>query len=151
MSTAKPIFVGTQEEPPAKVMQTAAIGQSGFLQYRLDLEDSIQNGWAFAYFAEIDDLTPNDTRSFKWEMLGSPVYYGATVNPSKNAHAKFRAYELEFKSVSFPRHLYLGLLKTNGSSKGPMINALEIYNCTRISTGSQDGKYLSLKSTLQND
>jgi hypothetical protein len=83
------------------------------------LEDSIQNGWAFTYFAEIQDLTPNNTRSVKWEMLGSRVYYGAVLDPSKNAQAKFRAYELEIKIVSFPRLLYLGIMKIDDSSKGP--------------------------------
>jgi hypothetical protein len=73
MSNTKPIFIGIQEELPAKVMKTAMIGRSGYLTYQIDLEDSIKNGWTFTYFTEIQDLTPNDTRSFKWEMLGSPL------------------------------------------------------------------------------
>jgi hypothetical protein len=151
ISTKKPIFIGVQEEPPAKVMQTAVVGQSGYLNYRIDLEDSIQNAWAFAYFAEIEDLTPNDTRRFKWEMLGSPVYYGAIMDPTVDAQGKYRVYELEFKSVSFPRFLYLGFLKTNDSSKNPIINALEIYKYIRIATGSQHGKQFFRIPTLQNN
>jgi hypothetical protein len=54
------------------------------------------------------------------------VYNGEIVDPSQNAQAKFCAYKLEFKSVSFPRLLYHGIMKTYDSSKGPTINALEI-------------------------
>ncbi|CAD6269201.1 unnamed protein product [Miscanthus lutarioriparius] len=55
ISTTKPIFVSTNEEPPEKVMQTAVVGQDGSLNYRLDLEANImasmvsrypQEGWA---------------------------------------------------------------------------------------------------------
>jgi hypothetical protein len=148
ISTVKPIFVGVQEEPPAKVMQTAVVGQSGYLNYRIDLEDSIQNAWAFAYFAEIEDLAPNDSRQFKWMIAGWPVYNDLTIDPSEVAHGKYRVYELGLKNVSLPRFLYFGFRKTNDSSKGPIVNALEIYKYIRIATGSQHGKQFFCISTL---
>ncbi|TVU11189.1 hypothetical protein EJB05_44758, partial [Eragrostis curvula] len=64
ISTTKPIFVGTNEELPEKVKQTAVVGQDGSLNYRLDLEGFPGNAWAVSYFAEIEDLAPNETRKF---------------------------------------------------------------------------------------
>ncbi|KAJ8484820.1 hypothetical protein OPV22_017305 [Ensete ventricosum] len=116
VSTTMPIDVSSSEMPPEKVMQTAVVGQNGSLTYRLDLDGFPGNGWAFSYFAEIEELSPNETRKFKLVVPGMPAYSKPTVNVQENAQGKYRLYE----------------------PGGPILNALEIYKYLQINYGSQD-------------
>ncbi|RWW79266.1 hypothetical protein BHE74_00012457 [Ensete ventricosum] len=93
VSTTMPIDVSSSEMPPEKVMQTAVVGQNGSLTYRLDLDGFPGNGWAFSYFAEIEELSPNETRKFKLVVPGMPAYSKPTVNVQENAQGKYRLYE----------------------------------------------------------
>jgi hypothetical protein len=142
ISTTKPIFVGTNEEPPEKVMQTAVVGQDGSLNYRLDLEGFPANAWGVSYFAEIEDLAPNETRKFKLEVPGMPALSKPTVDVEENAQGKYRLYEPGYTNLSLPFVFSFGFRKTNDSSKGPILNALEIYKYVQITMGSQDGKQI---------
>ena len=58
----------------------------------------------------------------------------------ENAGGKNRLYELGFWNISLPFVFEFGLRKTNDSSRGPILNALEIYKYLDISLGSLDGK-----------
>ncbi|KAF8706950.1 hypothetical protein HU200_030558 [Digitaria exilis] len=138
ISTTKPIFVSVNEEPPEKVMQTAVVGQDGSLNYRLDLEGFPANAWGVSYFAEIEDLAPNETRKFKLEVPGMPALSKPTVDVEENAQGKYRLYEPGYTNLSLPFVFSFGFKKTNDSSKGPILNALEIYKYVQITTGSQD-------------
>ena len=142
ISTTKPIFVGTNEEPPEKVMQTAVVGQDGSLNYRLDLEGFPANAWGVSYFAEIEDLAPNETRKFKLEVPGMPALSKPTVDVEENAQGKYRLYEPGYTNLTLPFVFSFGFRKTNDSSKGPILNALEIYKYVQITMGSQDGKQI---------
>ncbi|RZR94575.1 hypothetical protein BHM03_00023290 [Ensete ventricosum] len=71
ISTAMPIDVNNDERPPVKVMQTAVVGQNGTLNYRLNLNGFPGYGWAFCYFAEIEDLGVNEIRKFKLVLPGN--------------------------------------------------------------------------------
>ncbi|CAD6343462.1 unnamed protein product [Miscanthus lutarioriparius] len=143
ISTTKPIFVSTNEEPPEKVMQTAVVGQDGSLNYRLDLEGFPANAWGVSYFAEIEDLAPNETRKFKLEVPGMPALSKPTVDVEENAQGKYRLYEPGYTNLTLPFVFSFGFRKTNDSSKGPILNALEIYKYVQITMGSQDANIMA--------
>ncbi|GJN28529.1 hypothetical protein PR202_gb16668 [Eleusine coracana subsp. coracana] len=139
--TTKPIFISTNDEPPEKVMQTAVVGQDGSLNYRLDLEGFPGNAWAVSYFAEIQDLAPNETRKFKLVVPGMPAFSKPTVDVEENAQGKYRLYEPGYTNVTLPFVFSFGFKKTNDSSEGPILNAMEIYKYSQITMGSQDAWY----------
>jgi hypothetical protein len=143
ISTRNPVFVGTELEPPEKVMQTAVVGQNGSLNYRLDLEGFPGNAWAVSYFAEIEDLAPDETRKFKLVVPGMPLFSKPTVDVEENAQGKYRLYQPGYTNVTLPFVFSFEFKKTNDSSKGPILNAMEIYKHVQITMGSQDGKHLS--------
>uniref|UniRef100_A0A0D9XVY0 non-specific serine/threonine protein kinase n=1 Tax=Leersia perrieri TaxID=77586 RepID=A0A0D9XVY0_9ORYZ len=138
ISTTKPIFVGTNEEPPQRVMQTAVVGKNGSLTYRIDLEDFPGNAWGVSYFAEIEDLAPNETRKFKLVIPGKPEFSKPTVDVEENAQGKYRLYEPGYTNIPLPFVFSFGFKKTNDSSEGPILNAMEIYKYVQITAGSQD-------------
>ncbi|GJM91736.1 hypothetical protein PR202_ga08143 [Eleusine coracana subsp. coracana] len=123
VSTDKPVFVSSNERPPQKVMQTAVVGSLGELTYRLDLNGFPGNGWAFSYFAEIQDKP--------------------TVDIAENAPGKYRLYEPGFFNISLPFVLSFAFRKTNDSSKGPILNAFEIYKYIHIDLGSPDAPVMA--------
>lgn len=141
-STTKPVFVSTNDEPPEKVMQTAVVGQDGSLNYRLDLEGFQGNAWQVFYFAEIEDLEPNETRKFKFVVPGMPAFSKPFVDVKENAQGKYRLYEPGYTNVSLPFVFSFGFKKTDDSLKGPILNAMETYRYSPITMGSQDGKSL---------
>ncbi|OAY68788.1 putative LRR receptor-like serine/threonine-protein kinase [Ananas comosus] len=143
ISTKMPVFVSTGEIPPEKVMQTAVVGQNGSLTYRLDLAGFPGNAWAFSYFAEIEDLPPSETRKFKLVIPGMPAFSKPTVNVQENAQGKYRVYEPGYYNVTLPFIFSFGFKKTNDSSRGPILNALEIYKYLQINFGSQDATILA--------
>ncbi|KAG8050875.1 hypothetical protein GUJ93_ZPchr0009g1072 [Zizania palustris] len=143
ISTTKPIFVGINEEPPEKVMQTAVVGKNGSLTYRIDLEDFPANAWAVSYFAEIEDLAPNETRKFKLVIPGKPEFSKPTVDVEENAQGKYRLYEPGYTNVPLPFVFSFGFKKTNDSSEGPILNAMEIYRYVQITMGSQDANTMA--------
>ncbi|OEL32374.1 putative LRR receptor-like serine/threonine-protein kinase [Dichanthelium oligosanthes] len=148
ISTTKSIFVSTNEEPPEKVMQTAVVGQDGSLNYRLDLEGFPANAWGVSYFAEIEDLAPNETRKFKLDVPGMPALSKPTVDVEENAQGKYRLYEPGYTNLSLPFVFSFGFKKTNDSSKGPILNALEIYKYVQITMGSQDAWYHDIRKQV---
>ncbi|XP_072953940.1 probable LRR receptor-like serine/threonine-protein kinase At1g67720 [Typha angustifolia] len=143
ISTKLPVYVGLGETPPEKVMKTAVVGQNGSLTYRLDLDGFPANGWAFSYFAEIEDLPSNETRKFKLVIPGMPAFSKPTVNVQENAQGKYRLYEPGYYNVSLPFVFSFGFKKTNDSSRGPILNALEIYKYLPINYGSQDATVMT--------
>ncbi|VAI30469.1 unnamed protein product [Triticum turgidum subsp. durum] len=143
ITTTKPVFVGTELEPPEKVMQTAVVGQNGSLNYRLDLEGFPGNAWAVSYFAEIEDLAPDETRKFKLVVPGMPLFSKPTVDVEENAQGKYRLYQPGYTNVTLPFVFSFEFKKTNDSSKGPILNAMEIYKHVQITMGSQDANTMS--------
>lgn len=140
ISTTVPIDVNSDERPPSKVMQTAVVGQNGGLNYRLNLNGFPGNGWAFCYFAEIEDLKPDEIRKFRLVLPGNKELTRLIVNVQENAQGKYRLYEPGSYNISLPFVLSFAFKKTNDSSKGPILNALEIYKYIEINYGSLDGK-----------
>ncbi|PIA32072.1 hypothetical protein AQUCO_04600023v1, partial [Aquilegia coerulea] len=143
VSTLMPIDVSIDESPPQKVMQTAVVGTKGSLTYRLNLYGFPSFGWAFSYFAEIEDLSPNETRKFRLILPGEPDVSKAAVNIQENAQGKYRLYEPGFTNISLPFVLNFGFGKTSDSSRGPLLNAMEISKYLKISDGSLDGMAIS--------
>ncbi|CAL9038506.1 unnamed protein product [Musa banksii] len=143
ISTDMPVDVSSGERPPEKVMQTAVLGRNGSLTYRLDLDGFPGNGWAFSYFAEIEDFGSNETRKFKLIIPGLPEFSKPTVNVQENAQGKYRLYEPGYTNVSFPFVFSFAFKKTNDSSRGPILNALEIYKYLEINYGSRDATVMA--------
>jgi hypothetical protein len=137
VSTSRPVFVGTQEEPPVRVMQTAAVGQMGFLSYEFIFEQPPGNSWVATYFAEIEDLAPTEIRNFTVEVSDWPEYGALTVNPVAEAGGKYSLYEARYINISVKHLLFLKLGKRDDFSKGPIINAIEIYKYLPITAGKQ--------------
>ncbi|KAF3785519.1 putative LRR receptor-like serine/threonine-protein kinase [Nymphaea thermarum] len=120
-------------------MQSAVVGQNGTLSYRLNLDGFPGSGWAFCYFAELEDLGPNETRKFRLMIPGmSAEYSKASVNVQENAQGRFRLYEPGYPNISFPFTLSFEFVKTIDSTRGPILNAFEINKYVQISAGSQD-------------
>ncbi|TVU37069.1 hypothetical protein EJB05_19036 [Eragrostis curvula] len=143
VSTDNPVFVGSNERPPQKVMQTAVVGSLGELTYRLDLPGFPGNGWAFSYFAEIEEFVVPETRKFKLFIPGLPDVSKPTVDIGENAPGKYRLYEPGFFNISLPFVLSFAFRKTNDSSKGPILNAFEIYKYIHIDLGSPDAPVMA--------
>ncbi|KAK3163156.1 hypothetical protein QOZ80_1BG0098350 [Eleusine coracana subsp. coracana] len=143
VSTDKPVFVSSNERPPQKVMQTAVVGSLGELTYRLDLNGFPGNGWAFSYFAEIQEFVVPETRKFKLYIPGLPDVSKPTVDIAENAPGKYRLYEPGFFNISLPFVLSFAFRKTNDSSKGPILNAFEIYKYIHIDLGSPDAPVMA--------
>ncbi|OAY68111.1 putative LRR receptor-like serine/threonine-protein kinase, partial [Ananas comosus] len=143
VSTNMAIDVNLNERPPQKVMQTAVVGQNGTLTYRLNLEGFPGCGWAFSYFAEIEDLNPTETRRFKLFIPGMADVSKPTVDVEENAPGKYRLYEPGYYNISLPFVFSFAFVKTNDSSRGPILNALEIYKYLPINFGSQDASVMA--------
>lgn len=148
ISTKVPIDVNRYEAPPVKVMQTAVVGTSGSLTYRLNLDGFPGTAWAVTYFAEIEDLAPNESRKFRLVLPGQPDISKAVVNIVENAPGKYRLYEPGFTNLSLPFVLSFKFGKTSDSSKGPLLNAMEINKYLEKNDGSPDGKSLNEKLNL---
>ncbi|KAM7266019.1 hypothetical protein ACFE04_003702 [Oxalis oulophora] len=141
VSTTKPIEVNGGDMPPEKVMQSAVVGLNGSLTYRLNLDGFPGFGWAFTYFAEIEDLAPDETRKFRLVLPGQPDVSKAVVNIEENAQGKYRLYEPGYFNLSFPFVFSFKFGKTYDSSRGPLLNALEISNYVKKIDGSADANW----------
>ncbi|KAJ1695523.1 hypothetical protein LUZ63_012221 [Rhynchospora breviuscula] len=145
ISTTEPIDISSgAEKPPQKVMQTAVVGMNGTLSYRLNLPGFPGFGWAFSYFSEIEELGPSDTRKFKLVIQGLPDVNKPTVNVLENAAGMYRVYEPGYYNISLPFTFPFKFRKTNDSTKGPILNALEIYKYLPINSGSSDASSIDL-------
>lgn len=144
INTTKNINVNTREYPPVKVMQTAVVGTKGSLSYRLNLEDFPANARAYAYFAEIEDLGANEIRKFKMEQPQSLDYSSAVVNIAENANGSYTLYEPSYMNVTLEFVLSFAFVKTRDSTRGPLLNAIEISRYVQIGakTDERDGKLL---------
>ncbi|KAJ6755994.1 hypothetical protein OIU79_028414 [Salix purpurea] len=143
VSTDMPINVNIDERPPEKVMQTAVVGMNGSLTYRLNLDGFPGFGWAFTYFAEIEDLDPTESRKFRLVLPGNPDMSKAVVNIEENAPGKYRLYEPGYTNLSLPFVLNFRFGKTSDSSRGPLLNAMEINKYLEKNDGSLDGDVIS--------
>ncbi|RXI01327.1 hypothetical protein DVH24_001561 [Malus domestica] len=143
VSTKLPIEINSDERPPEKVMQTAVVGTNGTLTYRLNLDGFPGFGWAFTYFAEIEDLAEDESRKFRLVLPGYTELSKAVVNIEENAQGKYRLYEPGYTNLSFPFVLSFKFGKTSDSSRGPLLNAMEINKYLEINDGSQDGGVIS--------
>ncbi|GLT74630.1 hypothetical protein SLA2020_464180 [Shorea laevis] len=126
INTTKNVDIRTREYPPVKVMQTAVVGTEGVLSYRLNLEGFPANARAYAYFAEIENLGPNETRKFKLQQPYIPDYSNAVVNIAENANGSYRLYEPSYMNVTLNFVLSFSFVKTHDSTRGPLLNAIEI-------------------------
>lgn len=139
VATKLPIDVNRDDIPPQKVMQTAVVGTNGSLTYRLNLDGFPGFGWAVTYFAEIEDLDPDESRKFRLVLPGNPELSKAIVNIEENAQGKYRLYEPGFTNLSLPFVLSFRFGKTSDSTRGPLLNAMEINKYLEKTDGSQDG------------
>ncbi|KAI3966310.1 hypothetical protein MKW92_042132 [Papaver armeniacum] len=133
ISTSKKIEMKTREFPPNKVMQTAVVGSSGSLSYRLNLDGFPANARAYAYLAEIEDLGINETRKFKMEQPHVPGgYNNVVVNIAENANGSYTLYEPSYMNISLDFVLSFSFVKTQDSTRGPLLNAIEICKYVQI-------------------
>ncbi|KAB2090743.1 hypothetical protein ES319_A03G142600v1 [Gossypium barbadense] len=137
ISTSKNVDIRTREYPPVKVMQTAVVGTEGELSYRLNLEGFPANARAYAYFAEIEDLAPNETRKFQLREPYIPDYSNAVVNIAENANGSSTLYEPSYMNVTLDFVLSFTFSKTNDSTEGPLLNAMEISKYQQIAAKTE--------------
>lgn len=145
INTSRNIDIRTREYPPVKVMQTAVVGTKGILSYRLNLEDFPANARAFAYFAEIEELGPNESRKFRIEQPPTE-YSNAVVNIAENANGSYTLYEPSYMNVTLNFLLTFSFEKTRDSTRGPLLNAIEISRYLQIApkTDQQDVAVLKM-------
>ncbi|CAN8238685.1 unnamed protein product [Cochlearia groenlandica] len=153
INTTKNINTLTREYPPMKVMQTAVVGTQGLISYRLNLEDFPANARAYAYFAEIEELRANETRKFKLVQPYFPDYGNAVVNIAENANGSYTLYEPSYMNVTFDFVFSFSFGKTNDSTRGPLLNAIEISKYLQISlkTDKNDVSVLDAIRSLSPD
>ncbi|GER49436.1 leucine-rich repeat protein kinase family protein, partial [Striga asiatica] len=149
ISTRMPIDVSRDEMPPEKVMQTAVVGRNGSLTYRMNLDGFPGPGWAFTYFAEIEDLGPGEARKFRLVLPGAPDLSKAVVNIQENAQGKYRLYEPGYYNITLPFVLSFGFARTSDSTAGPLLNAMEINRYLKKSDGSADGEDVCVISLIR--
>lgn len=144
--TSKEMNTQTREYPPVKVMQTAVVGTKGRVTYRMDLEDFPATARAYAYFAEIEELADNESRKFRLEEPYIPDYSNAVVNIVENANGSYTLYEPSYMNVTLPFVLSFSFVKTPDSTRGPLVNAIEISKYLQIAptTETRDGNYVLL-------
>ncbi|XP_073013829.1 probable LRR receptor-like serine/threonine-protein kinase At1g67720 isoform X1 [Typha latifolia] len=144
ISTSKNIKANIREFPPVKVMQTAVVGTRGILSYRLNLEGFPANARAYAYLAEIEDLGKNETRKFTMRQPYVPGYNDIIVNINENANGSYALYEPSYMNVSLDFVLSFVFSKTQDSTRGPLLNAIEISKYVQIipSTDIKDAAVL---------
>lgn len=144
INTSKDVNIRTREYPPEKLMQTAVVGTRGELSYRLNLEDFPAHARAYAYFAEIEDLGANETRKFKLKEPDTQDYSNAVVNIAENANGSYTLYEPSYMNVTLAFVLSFAFVKTQDSTRGPLLNAMEISKYVKIDskTDGQDCKSL---------
>ncbi|XP_059073006.1 probable LRR receptor-like serine/threonine-protein kinase At1g67720 isoform X2 [Cryptomeria japonica] len=143
IQTNRSIDTARDEYPPEKVMQTAVVGERGLLSYRTDLDGFPGYGWAFSYFAEIEDLGPREARKFKLNLPNVPDYNNLTINVQENAQGSYKLYEPGYANVSLPFVVSFAFVKKRDSSRGPILNALEVNKYVTINFGTQDAAALS--------
>ncbi|XVF76520.1 hypothetical protein PTKIN_Ptkin13bG0272200 [Pterospermum kingtungense] len=149
ISTKKSIDIsGRSERPPEKVMQTAVVGRNGTLSYRLNLDGFPGYGWAFSYLAEIEDLAPDESRKFKLVIPGRPDLSKDSINIQENTGGKYRNYEPGFYNLSLPFSASFKFVRTSDSSRGPLLNAMEINKYLEKNDGSLDGAIIASVVTL---
>lgn len=148
ISTKNPIDVSNSEMPPQKVMQTAVVGRNGTLTYRLNLDGFPGFGWAFTYFAEIEDLGPKDTRKFRLLLPGNSDISQSAVNIQENAPGKYRLYEPGYYNLTLPFVLSFKFARTSDSTQGPLLNAMEINRLVERSDGSLDKSVIASVTSL---
>lgn len=150
IETTKNIDIRTREYPPVKVMQTAVVGTEGTLSYRLNLEGFPGNARAYAYFAEIEDLGPNETRKFKLKEPSILDYSNAVVNIAENANGSYILYEPSYMNVSLDFVFSFSFGKTPDSTRGPLLNAIEISKYVQIAakTDRRDCKSIIMLLTF---
>ncbi|KAK2443513.1 putative LRR receptor serine/threonine-protein kinase [Trifolium repens] len=153
ISTTRNIDIETREYPPVKVMQTAVVGTKGLLTYRLNLEDFPGNARAYAYLAEIEDLGQNETRKFKLEQPYIADYSNAVVNIAENANRSYTLYEPSYMNVSLEFVLSFSFKRTADSTRGPLLNAMEISKYQEIAskTLKQDSNSVNAFANLSDE
>ncbi|KAJ6300141.1 hypothetical protein OIU76_021022, partial [Salix suchowensis] len=82
-------------------------------------------------------------RKFSLVLPGNPDISNAEVNIEENAHGKYRLYEAGYNNLSLPFVLKFGFKKTSDSSRGPLLNAMEIHKYLEKNDGSPDGDVIS--------
>ncbi|XP_050375092.1 probable LRR receptor-like serine/threonine-protein kinase At1g67720 isoform X2 [Argentina anserina] len=153
INTSINVDTGSREYPPMKVMQTAVVGTKGTLSYRLNLDGFPANARAYAYFAEIEDLGANDSRKFRLEQPNLPEYNSAVVNIAENANGMYTLYEPSYMNVSLEFVLSFAFVKTSDSTRGPLLNAIEISKYVPIAakTDRQDSAVLNILRLMSSE
>uniref|UniRef100_A0A1D1YWB0 non-specific serine/threonine protein kinase n=2 Tax=Anthurium amnicola TaxID=1678845 RepID=A0A1D1YWB0_9ARAE len=153
ISTFGNIKTDIREFPPVKVMQTAVVGTLGSLSYRLDLYGFPANARAYAYLAEIEDLSMNETRKFKMQQPYVPGYSNVVVDIAENANGSYTLYEPSYMNVSLDFVLSFSFSKTPDSTRGPLLNAIEIGKYVQIiaKTDNQDIAVLNALLSLSTE
>ncbi|XP_045814075.1 probable LRR receptor-like serine/threonine-protein kinase At1g67720 [Trifolium pratense] len=153
INTTRNIEIETREYPPVKVMQTAVVGTKGLLSYRINLEDFPARARAYAYLAEIEDLGQNETRKFKLAQPYIADYSNAVVNIAENANGSYTLYEPSYMNVSLQFVLNFSFKRTLDSTRGPLLNAMEISKYQEIAskTSKQDSNCLSAFASLSDE
>ncbi|KAG0485835.1 hypothetical protein HPP92_009914 [Vanilla planifolia] len=132
ISTNKTVKADLREFPPVKVMQTAVVGTKGSLSYRLDLEGFPGYARAYAYFAEIEDLGQAEVRKFTMKQPNIVGYKDVILNIVENANGSYALYEPSYMNISLDFVLSFLLMKTPDSTRGPLLNAIEISKYVQI-------------------
>jgi Malectin-like domain len=117
-------------------MQTAVVGDKGLLNYTINLPHFPGNAWVAWYLAEIEDLGANETRIFTGQFSSNGIDY-LVVNNTGAMATEGGYWDAYLDSIA-----PMLFTQTNGSSRGPILNALEILKLVLINFESFDGRFV---------
>ncbi|KAL3700361.1 hypothetical protein R1sor_018383 [Riccia sorocarpa] len=148
INTTPSVDVTITDHPSMSVMQTAVVGGSSGLSYRLNLEGYPAPCYAVIYFAEIEVLRPNQTRAFFFQAnIKDSTFDGAVLNLARDA-GPFKAFEPGYINVTFPAVVTIQLLEDKSSTLPPLINALEIYQIMPNVAGTFEDDVTALSTLI---
>jgi Malectin-like domain len=136
VATKKTISVDKVDSPPQMVLQTAVVGNKGLLNYTINLPHFPGGAWVSWYIAEIEDRGANETRKF-YSNFSSSIDDNIVLDDDGAMVEK--GY---WNTSALPSIASLQFIQTNDSSRGPILNALEIHKYVLINFGSFDGKFV---------
>ncbi|PON36236.1 Malectin-like carbohydrate-binding domain containing protein [Parasponia andersonii] len=119
--------------PPSSVMQTGVttVNSSGPLEFNWLPDDPTSKFYVYMYFAEVEQLQPNQTREFNishndahWDGPISPSYLYTTVAYSQ--------YPVSGDKIDYT------IYPTENSTLPPILNGLEVYTAVEMTQSPTD-------------
>ncbi|KAG2333379.1 hypothetical protein Bca52824_004559 [Brassica carinata] len=135
LSTANNVDNSNSYRPPEIALKTAATptNSSAPLTIRWTSENPDENYYYYAHFSETEDLQANETREFNVSFNGRQ-YYGPFVPRRGNINTILSTSPVTCDG----RECRFQLIRTDRSTRPPLLNALEVYTVIQFPQSETD-------------